>query len=114
MRVVRILLSLAVFVGSAAVASGQGNPTGTISGHVTDPDGQGFKTVKRTIGVKMAEIQPLNITFALAAVAESVTVAGQSPDVVLSSTVASNFKKEQLELLSVPARQFSFSAGFRF
>src|SRR5439155_1023467 len=62
---------------------------------------QGFRTVKRTIGVKMAETQPLNITFALAAVAESVTVAGQSPDVVLSSTVASNFRKEQLELLPV-------------
>jgi len=146
MRVASILLTLAVLAGSAAVASGQGNPTGTISGHVSDPDGlavpgatvtvaspvlqglrtattssngdyimpflpagdyeitfelQGFKTVKRTIGVKMAETQPLNITFALAAVAESVTVAGQSPDVVLSSTVASNFRKEQLELLPV-------------
>ncbi len=146
MRVASILLALAVLAGSAAAASGQGNPTGTISGHVSDPDGlavpgatvtvaspvlqglrtattssngdyiipflpagdyeitfelQGFKTVKRTIGVKMAETQPLNITFALAAVAESVTVAGQSPDVVLSSTVASNFRKEQLELLPV-------------
>ncbi|PYR47433.1 MAG: hypothetical protein DMF95_16435 [Acidobacteria bacterium] len=146
MRVARILFSLAAIAGSAAVASAQGNPTGTISGHVSDPDGlavpgaavtvaspvlqglrtattssngdyiipflpagdyevtfelQGFRTVKRTIGVKMAETQPLNITFALAAVAESVTVAGQSPDVVLSSTVASNFRKEQLELLPV-------------
>src|SRR5439155_24397978 len=145
MRVASVLLSLAAIAGSAAVASAQGNPTGTISGHVSDPDGlavpgaavtvaspvlqglrtattssngdyiipflpagdyevtfelQGFRTVKRTIGVKMAETQPLNITFALAAVAESV-VAGQSPDVVLSSTVASNFRKEQLELLPV-------------
>src|SRR5947207_12470575 len=146
MRVATFLLSLAFVAGAAAAPSAQGNPTGTISGHVSDPDGlavpgatvtvaspvlqglrtattssngdyiipflpagdyeitfepQGFKTVKRTIGVKMAETQPLNITFALAAVAESVTVAGQSPDVVLSSTVASNFKKEQLELLPV-------------
>jgi len=145
-RFTSVLLSLAAIAGSAAVASAQGNPTGTISGHVSDPDGlavpgaavtvtspvlqglrtattssngdyiipflpagdyevtfelQGFKTIKRTIGVKMAETQPLNITFALAAVAESVTVAGQSPDVVLSSTVASNFRKEQLELLPV-------------
>src|SRR5712664_4574627 len=109
MRVAGILLSLAILASSAAVASAQGNPTGTISGHVVDPDGlavpgatvtvaspalqglrtattspngdyiipflpagdydvtfelQGFKTVKRTIGVKMAETQPLNVTFA--------------------------------------------------
>src|SRR5438093_1292591 len=145
-RFASVLLSLAAIAGSAAVASAQGNPTGTISGHVSDPDGlavpgaavtvaspvlqglrtattssngdyiipflpagdyevtfelQGFRTVKRTIGVKMAETQPLNITFALAAVAESVTVAGQSPDVVLSSTVASNFRKARPELLPV-------------
>jgi Carboxypeptidase regulatory-like domain/TonB-dependent Receptor Plug Domain/TonB dependent receptor len=145
-RAAIILLTVAFLAGDAAVASGQGNPTGTISGQVSDPDGlavpgatitvaspvlqglrtattssngdyiipflpageyevtvelQGFQTVKRTIGVTMAETQTLNITFALAAVAESVTVTGQSPDVVLSPTVASNFKKEQLELLPV-------------
>src|SRR5213079_1176863 len=121
-------------------------PTGTISGHVSDPDGlavpgatvtvaspvlqglrtattsangdyiipflpagdydvtvelQGFKTVKQTVAVKMAETQPLNVTLTLASVAESVTVTGQSPDVVLASTVASNFRKDQLELLPV-------------
>ena len=139
MRLTTIVLSFAVLAGTAAVASAQGNPTGTISGHVSDPDGlavpgatvtvasavlqgvrtgttsangdyiipflpagdyevtvelQGFKTVKRTIGVKMAETQPLNITLTLAAVAETVTVTGQSPDVVLSATVASNFNDE--------------------
>src|SRR5262249_57825474 len=61
----------------------------------------GFRTIKRAVGVKMAETQSLNITLEVAAVAESVTVTGQSPDVVLSATVASNFKKEQLELLPV-------------
>src|SRR5438093_12148320 len=106
-RFASVLLSLAAIAGSAAVASAQGNPTGTISGHVTDPDGlavpgatvtvaspvlqgvrssttspngdyiipflpagdydvtfelQGFKTVKRSVGVKMAETQPLNVT----------------------------------------------------
>src|SRR5262245_43268938 len=61
----------------------------------------GFRTVKRAVGVKMAETQSLNITLEVAAVAETVTVSGQSPDVVLSATVASNFKKEQLELLPV-------------
>ena len=146
MRVATILLSLAVVAGVATAAAAQGNPTGTISGHVTDPDGlavpgatvtvasavlqgvrttttspngdyiipflpagdydvtfelQGFKTVKRSVGVKMAETQPLNVTLTLAAVAESVTVTAQSPDVVLTSTVASNFKKDQLELLPV-------------
>src|SRR5436190_2417467 len=145
-RVPCILFSFMILAAMATVAAGQGNPTGTISGHVSDPDGlpvpgatvtvaspvlqgvrtattspngdyiipflpagdyevtvelQGFKSVKRTIGVKMAETQPLNITLTLAAVAETVTVTGQSPDVVLSSTVASNFKKDQLELLPV-------------
>src|SRR5947199_8648090 len=146
MRVATILLSLTFVAGAAAAAAAQGNPTGTISGHVTDPDGlavpgatvtvaspvlqgvrttttspngdyiipflpagdydvtfelHGFKTVKRSVGVKMAETQPLNVTLTLAAVAESVTVTAQSPDVVLASTVASNFKKDQLELLPV-------------
>src|SRR5205809_7989726 len=38
-RFASVLLSLAAIAGSAAVASAQGNPTGTISGHVVDPDG---------------------------------------------------------------------------
>ena len=38
-RFASVLLSLAAIAGSAAVASAQGNPTGTISGHVSDPDG---------------------------------------------------------------------------
>src|SRR5438552_12939719 len=142
----RVLLAFALITTAAARSAAQGNPTGTISGHVTDPDGlavpgatvtvaspvlqgvrttttspngdyiipflpagdydvtfelQGFKTVKRSVGVKMAETQPLNVTLTLAAVAESVTVTAQSPDVVLTSTVASNFKKDQLELLPV-------------
>src|SRR4030088_1780046 len=109
---IQCLLAVVMCVAVAVHASAQGNPTGTISGHVSDPDGlavpgatvtvaspvlqglrtattssngyyiipflpagdydvtvelQGFKTVKRTVGVKMAESQPLNITFALAA-----------------------------------------------
>ncbi len=146
MRVAIIVLALSMVVSVAAGASAQGNPTGTISGHIVDPDGlsvpgatvtasspvlqglrtattsangdyiipflpagdyevtvelQGFKAVKRTIGVKMAETQPLNVTLTLASVAENVTVTGQSPDVVLAATVASNFRKDQLELLPV-------------
>ena len=147
MRAVRILVALAMIAGAVAGARAQGNPTGTISGHVADPDGlavpgatiivaspvlqgvrtavtsangdyiipflpagdydvtfelQGFQTVKRTrVSVKMAETLPLNITLALAAIAETVTVTGQSTDLVPTATVASNFKKEALELLPV-------------
>src|SRR5712691_9458938 len=39
MRVVTILLSLAIIGGTATAAAAQGNPTGTIFGHVADPDG---------------------------------------------------------------------------
>ena len=35
----RLLLALALLLSVAAGAAAQGNPTGTISGHVVDPDG---------------------------------------------------------------------------
>src|SRR6266699_4906264 len=118
---------------SAANAAAQGNPTGTISGHVVDEAGlsvpgatvtassaalqgvrtattsengdyivpflpagdyevtfelAGFKTVTRQISVKMAETLPLNVALAVAAVAESVTVTGASPDIVPNATIA--------------------------
>ena len=38
-RVTCTLLSFVILVGTAAGAFAQGNPTGTISGHVSDPDG---------------------------------------------------------------------------
>jgi hypothetical protein len=141
------LLAVAMIVPDAPDASAQGNPTGTISGHVVDPDGlpvpgatvtvaspalqgvrtvttstngdyilpflpagdyevtfelQGFKGVKRTnVPVKLAETLPLDVTLTLAAVAETVTVVGQSPEIVPTATIASNFKKEALERLPV-------------
>src|SRR5262245_35206565 len=49
----------------------------------------------------MAETLPLDVGLALATVAESVTVSGQSPDLVTTPTIASNFKKESLERLPV-------------
>jgi len=137
---------LALTVISATRIAAQGNPTGTISGHVVDEAGlavpgatvtaaspalqgvrtvttsengdyivpflpageynvtfelQGFKTVSRLISVKMAETLPLNVTLAVAGVAETVTVSGASPDIVPTATIAANFKKEALELLPV-------------
>jgi hypothetical protein len=147
-RIVRRFgLSLVFMLALVAGAVAQGNPTGTISGHVVDPQGlavpgatvtvaspalqgartattstngdyiipflpageyevtfelSGFRTVKRTsVGVKMAETLPLDVTLALANVAESITVTGQAAEIVPTATVASNFKKEALERLPV-------------
>jgi Carboxypeptidase regulatory-like domain len=126
------LFAVAMIVTDAADASAQGNPTGTISGHVIDPDGlpvpgatvtvaspalqgvravttstngdyivpllpagdyevtfelQGFKSVIPTnVPVRLAETQPLDVTLTLAAVAETVTVVGQSPEIVPTAT----------------------------
>ena len=142
-----VALACVLVASLRAEAAAQGNPTGTISGHVVDPGGlavpgasitvaspalqgvriattsangdyivpflpageyevtvelQGFRTVKRTnVAVKMAETQTLDVTLALATIEESVTVTGQSPEIVPSATVASNFKKETLERLPV-------------
>ncbi len=141
-----LALILALIPAAAGNAAAQGNPTGTISGHVADQAGlavpgatvtaaspalqgvrtattsengdyiipflpagdyevtfelQGFKTVTRQISVKMAETLPLNVTLAVAAVAETVTVSGASPDIVPTATIAANFKKEVLERLPV-------------
>ena len=147
MRSVPTLFTLVIVLGLAATTAGQGNPTGTISGHVADSAGlsvpgatvtvsspvlqgvrtattsangdyiipflpagdydvtvelQGFQTVKRPkVGVKMAETLPLDITLSVAAVAENITVVGQSAEIVPTITVASNFKKDALELLPV-------------
>jgi hypothetical protein len=63
---------------------------------------QGFQTLKRTnIGVTMADTQTLDVTLSVAAVSETITVTGQSSEIVPTATVASNFKKDQLELLPV-------------
>jgi len=143
----RILLAVALMLAITAGAAAQGNPTGTLSGHVVDPGGlpmpgvlvtaaspvlqgvrtattstngdyiipflpagdydvsfelQGFTTVKRTrITVNMAAARTLDVTLAIASVAETVTVTGQSAEIVPTQTVASNFKKNALELLPV-------------
>jgi hypothetical protein len=141
-----VILAVALTIAPAAGLAAQGNPTGTLSGHVTGPDGlaipgvlvtaasrvlqgvrtattsangdyiipflpagtydlvfelQGFQTVRRVTNLTMAETLPLDITLTVATVSETVTVSGQSPDLVTTPTVASNFKKEQLEMLPV-------------
>jgi hypothetical protein len=141
------LLAFAVTLAIVTDAAAQGNPTGTISGHVIDPAGlpvpgatvtvaspglqgvrtattsangdylipflpageydvtfalQGFQTVTQTkVPVKMAETLPLDVTLAVASVAESMTVSAQTTEIVPTATVASNFKKDALERLPV-------------
>jgi outer membrane receptor for ferrienterochelin and colicin len=62
---------------------------------------QGFQGLKRTATLTMAETLPLDVGLSLATVAESVTVSAQSPEIVTTATIASNFKKESLERLPV-------------
>ena len=62
---------------------------------------QGFQTLKRTTTLTMAETLPLDVALALASVTELVTVSAQSPEIVTTATIASNFKKESLERLPV-------------
>jgi len=142
----RILAACVLTLAGVTAAAAQGNPTGSISGHVVDPDGlpvpgatvsaaspvlqgvrtattsangdyivpflpageyevtfelQGFRSLTRRISVKMAETLPLNVTLALAAVAETVTVTASATEIVPTATIASNFKKASLELLPV-------------
>ena len=119
----RFLAAFTLVLATVAGAAGQGNPTGTISGHVADPGGlavpgvtvtaaspalqglrtavtsangdyiipflpagdydvtfdlQGFRSVTRKISVKMAATHSLDVTLAIAAVAETITVTGLS------------------------------------
>ena len=62
---------------------------------------QGFQPLKRPTNLTMAETVTLDVGLTLATVAETVTVSGQSPDIVTTATIASNFKKESLERLPV-------------
>jgi len=142
----RLFTACALTLVAAAVAGAQGNPTGTLSGHVVDPDGlavpgatvtaaspvlqgvrtattsangdyiipflpagdynitfelQGFRSVTRKVSVKMAETLPVDVTLALATVAETVTVTGSATEIVPTATIAANFKKDALERLPV-------------
>jgi hypothetical protein len=63
---------------------------------------EGFQTQKKTVGVAMADTQPLRIALAIATVQETVTVQGTSnTEVLATATVAATYKKDTLERLPV-------------
>jgi hypothetical protein len=63
---------------------------------------QGFSPQTETIGVAMAETQPMKITMSLATVSETVTVAGTaSTEVLKTGTLATTYKANELERLPV-------------
>ncbi|HEY3383071.1 MAG TPA: TonB-dependent receptor [Vicinamibacterales bacterium] len=63
---------------------------------------QGFAPQKRTIGVAMAETQPMQIKLAIAAVTETVTVTGtSSTEVLKTGTIAETYTATKIE--SLPA-----------
>ncbi|HEY3383067.1 MAG TPA: TonB-dependent receptor [Vicinamibacterales bacterium] len=63
---------------------------------------QGFQAQKQTIGVAMAETQPLMIKMSLASLTETVNVTGTTnTEVLTTSTVAETYKKDTLERLPI-------------
>ncbi|HEX8029019.1 MAG TPA: carboxypeptidase regulatory-like domain-containing protein [Vicinamibacterales bacterium] len=139
-------LALLVVLAAATHVFAQGNPTGSIIGHVTDADGlaipgvtvtavspalqgsriavtsangdyiipflpagsyevtfeiQSFGTAKRTINLKLAETQPLNMELAVATVAETVTVTAAATDLATTRTVTTTMKAENVELIPI-------------
>ena len=62
----------------------------------------GFRPETRTIGVAIAEAQPIRIRMALAAVTENVTVTGTaSTEVLTTGTLATTYRAEELEQLPI-------------
>jgi hypothetical protein len=62
----------------------------------------GFAPQKQTMGVAMAETQPMKITLALATVTETVTVQGTtSTEVLKTGTIAETYKAEKIETLPI-------------
>ncbi|HSL21044.1 MAG TPA: carboxypeptidase regulatory-like domain-containing protein [Vicinamibacterales bacterium] len=63
---------------------------------------EGFAAQKRTVGVAMAETQPLEVKLQLAAVSETVTVRGStSTEVLKTGSIAETYKAERIEVLPV-------------
>lgn len=63
---------------------------------------QGFAVQKRTIGVAMAETQPLKIQLALATVTETVTVQGStSTEVLKTGTIAETYTAKKIDEIPV-------------
>ena len=130
----------------ATGAFAQGNPTGTISGQVTDPDDlalpgvsitvsspvlqglrttvsssngdylltflppgdytvtfelQGFTTVTRAVGLKMADRQPLSVRMALASLTEVVEVTATLSGTATTGTVSTTTRADMVERLPI-------------
>ena len=142
-----VLLALATTFIPPHPLAAQGNPTGTISGRVTDPESlpvpgvlvtvaspvlqgvrttttstngdyvipflpageyevkfelQGFNTLTRpNVAVTMAATRTVDVALVVQTVTESITVTAQPADIAPTVTIASNFKKDMLELLPV-------------
>ncbi|MEO8034172.1 MAG: TonB-dependent receptor [Acidobacteriota bacterium] len=143
----RVCFLVLVLMAAAIVpAFGQGNPTGTLSGHVSDPDNlalpgvtvtaaspvlqgvrtavtsgngdyiipflpageytvtfelQGFTTIKRSVGLKMADALPVHAKMALSNVTEVVTVSAAASETAPTATVATTLKASTVEVLPV-------------
>jgi outer membrane receptor protein involved in Fe transport len=143
----RVCFLVLVLMASGLVpAFGQGNPTGTLSGHVTDPDNfalpgvtvtaaskslqgvrtavtspngdyiipflppgeytvtfdlEGFSTIRQKVGLKMADVLPVNVKLKLSSVTEAITVSAASSETAPTVTVATTLKSSTVELLPV-------------
>lgn len=140
------VLFVLLMVVAALPALGQGNPTGTLTGRVTDPDGlglpgvtvtasspvlqgvrtavtsgtgdyiipflpageyivsfelDGFSVVKRTVGLKMTDVLPINAKLTLSSVSETITVSAAATETAPTATVATTLKSETVEVLPI-------------
>jgi outer membrane receptor for ferrienterochelin and colicin len=63
---------------------------------------QGFTTLTRpNVGITMAATRTVDVTLMLQTVTENITVTAQPADIAPTVTIASNFKRDMLELLPV-------------
>ncbi len=142
----RSWISALALMAAAGTVFAQGNPTGTISGQITDPGNlalpgvaitvaspvlqglrtavssangdyilpflppgdytvtfelQGFAPVKRTVGLKMADRQPLNVKMALASMTEAVEVTAASSGTATTGTVATTIRTDMVERIPI-------------
>lgn len=145
-RLTICFLVLVLIVTVSGPAFGQGNPTGTLSGRVSDTDnlalpgvtvtaaspnlqgvrvavtsgngdyivpflpaGQytvtfeldGFATVKQTVGLKMADVLPVNVKMSVSSVSEAITVTASTSETAPTATVATTLKASTVEVLPV-------------
>ncbi len=146
MRIRICIMAVVLVVAAIVPAFGQGNPTGTLSGRVTDPEAlplpgvtvtaaspvlqgvrtavtsgngdyiipflpageyavtfelEGFSTVKHAVGLKMADVLPLNVKLSLAALSEVVTVSAAASETAPTATIATTLRASTVEVLPI-------------